>query len=120
MHAQPRWRLLGRFDERDVALQQVVDERADLDALGLGALGEVLAHVGVQIHRELQGGVVAVELAALGAGEIILILHGGHRVSSPSYWRRSWGVASRAEMIRISASLTEISTKVCTTSSKRC
>jgi hypothetical protein len=35
--------LLRRLDELDIALEEVVDEVADVDALGLGALGEVVA-----------------------------------------------------------------------------
>ena len=55
--------------------RSVVDELADVDAFGLGAFGEVVAHAGLQIHGQLERSVLAEELAALGLAEIVRALH---------------------------------------------
>jgi hypothetical protein len=48
---------------------------ADVHALGLGALGQGVAHAGLEAHGQLKRGALAVELAALGLAEVVLALH---------------------------------------------
>jgi site-specific DNA recombinase len=54
-----------RKDYFDILLQQLVDELADVDALGLGAGGQIGFYCGFQIHRQIQVGLGLVELARL-------------------------------------------------------
>ena len=73
----PRPVLPSSFDQLDILLQQLVDELANIDALGLGAGGQIGLHLGFQIHRQIQAGLGLVELAALALGESDF---GGHVV----------------------------------------
>ena len=71
------WSVLSRrVDEFDVLAQQLVDQSGQLDALGLGALGEVLADFGVEVDRQVEHRIFAVELAAFGIGEVVFSFHG--------------------------------------------
>jgi hypothetical protein len=69
--------LLRRLDELDIALEEIVDEVADGHTLGLGACGQVVAHAGLEVHRQLERSALAEELAALGVAEVILALRLG-------------------------------------------
>lgn len=40
---------LGDFDQFDITLEQVVDQGAEVDALGLGAFAEVVADLGIEV-----------------------------------------------------------------------
>jgi len=71
-------KLLRRLNEFDITLEEIVDEVTDGDALGPGALGEVGAHAGLQIHGQLERCVLAEELAALRVLEVVLALHRRH------------------------------------------
>lgn len=62
--------LPSSFDQLDILLQQLVDELADVDALGLGAGGQIGLYLGFQIHWQIQAGLDLVELAAPALGEI--------------------------------------------------
>jgi len=68
-------RLLNGFDQLDIALEQIVDQSAKVDAFGFGAFGEPVADVGVEIDGQIEHGVFAVELAALGLAEIVFGFH---------------------------------------------
>jgi hypothetical protein len=57
--------LLRGLDEFDIALEELVDELVDLDALGLGARGEIVAHLGIEVDGHLKHGILAIELTAL-------------------------------------------------------
>jgi len=41
-----------RLNQLNVLLQQLIDEIVERHALGLGALGQVLEHRGIEIHRQ--------------------------------------------------------------------
>jgi hypothetical protein len=66
LERRPRCRPLlpCRLDQLDVLLEQLIDELSDLDAAGLGALGEVGPHLGVEVHRQVQRGAGLEKLAA--------------------------------------------------------
>jgi len=67
--------LLCDLDELDVAFEERVDEVVELDALGFGACGEIVTYTGLQIHGHIESGILAEELAALGTGKVVLVLH---------------------------------------------
>ena len=70
--------LLPGFDELDVLAKQVVDELGELQAAFAGALGEVALYLFLEVHRQGQFGVWAVELAAHAFAEIVFVLHRVH------------------------------------------
>lgn len=57
-----RCQLLGHLDELKVLVQQ--REGGEIHALAVGEPGEAVLHFGLEVHRQLQGGPRAVELAA--------------------------------------------------------
>jgi hypothetical protein len=58
-----------RLEDLDVLAQQRIDERGEIDALGVGDLGEAVLQVRLQIHRQVQR---PVELTARTTGEVDL------------------------------------------------
>ena len=68
-------RLLNGFDQLDITFEQIADRSAKVDAFGFGAFGEPVADVGVEIDGQIEHGVFAVELAALGLAEIVFGFH---------------------------------------------
>lgn len=105
------WRLLAvrDLDPLDVLAQQLVDQRGEIDAFGLGQRGQASLHRIVEIDRQVQLGAGAVEFAALGVGKIdfgghVVVgwVHGVHR-GVFWYWVRSRRVAGLAEITRTCA-----------------
>jgi hypothetical protein len=56
---------LHRLDDLDFLAKHLVDQLIDLDALGLGALLEVVLRVVIEVDRQMQLGSLAEKLAAL-------------------------------------------------------
>lgn len=52
--AAPRPVLPSSFHQLDILLQQLVDELANVDTLGLGAGSQIGLHLGFQIHRRFR------------------------------------------------------------------
>ncbi|WP_299945285.1 CHC2 zinc finger domain-containing protein [uncultured Microbulbifer sp.] len=70
--------LFNPFNQRNVLLEQVIDQDIELNPLGLGSGREIIQHLGIEVEGQMHLGAGIVELAALTFGKIVLVTHAVH------------------------------------------